>query len=337
MTQQRGMALVLVLWVISLLTIMAGSFTLSMRREASITAGIKNNTQAMAVAESGIAMAELMLLNPDQNQRWRTDGSIYEIITTDAKVRVRLLSETGKIDINKADQVLLEALMTYVPSNSEQRSKLVGAILDWRDADDLVHSEGAEKQEYKEAGLSYEPRNKPFQTLEELQLVLGMNEAAFLQIEPLITVYSGQPKVSVQQATKEVLQILPDLDTSLIDAYMTARLDSAINNLPAPSFPSSLELGITNAQPNLIGQTLSSEQTNILTLVSEAVLNDESIAIISVVIKPLASLATQNTSSLQNPFQVLKWQQLTTNNRSLFVDAMSKLLVKQYAEPELNN
>ena len=336
MTQQRGMALVLVLWVISLLTIMAGSFALSMRREASITAGIKNNAQAMAVAESGIAMAELMLLNPDQNQRWRADGSIYEIITTDAKVRVRLLSETGKIDINKAEQVLLEALMNTIPSTVEQRSKLVGAILDWRDADDLVHSDGAEKNEYKAAGLSYQPRNKPFQTLEELQLVLGMNEAVFSQLEPLLTIYSEQSKVSVQQATKEVLQILPDLEASLIDTFMTARLDSAINNLPAPPFPSSLELGITNAPPTLIGQTPTSEQTNILTLVSEAVLNDESIAIISVVIKPLASLTTQNTSSLQNPFQVLKWQQLTTN-RSLFVDAMSKLLVKQYAEPELNN
>ncbi len=337
MTQQRGMALVLVLWVISLLTIMAGSFALSMRREASITAGIKNNAQAMAVAESGIAIAELMLLNPNLNQRWRADGSIYEIITTDAKVRVRLLSETGKIDINKAEQVLLEALMNTIPSTTEQRSKLVGAILDWRDADDLVHSDGAEKNEYKAAGLNYQPRNKPFQTLEELQLVLGMNEAVFSQIEPLITIYSEQSKVSVQQATKEVLQILPDLEASLIDTYMTARLDSAINNLPAPSFPSSLELGITNAQPTLIGQPPTSEQTNILTLVSEAVLNDESIAIISVVIKPLASLATQSITSLQNPFQVLKWQQLTTNNRSLFVDAMSKLLVKQYAEPELNN
>ena len=36
--RQKGLALVLVLWVLSLLTIMAGSFALSMRREASIIA-----------------------------------------------------------------------------------------------------------------------------------------------------------------------------------------------------------------------------------------------------------------------------------------------------------
>jgi hypothetical protein len=45
----------------------------------------------------------------------------------------------------------------------------------------------------------------------------------------------------------------------------------------------------------------------------------------------------QNTKALQSPFQVLKWQQVTTYNTSLFVDAMSDLLIKKYAEPELNN
>ena len=325
------MALVLVLWVISLLTIMAGSFALSMRREASITAGIINNAQAIAVAESGIAMAELMLLNPDQNQRWRADGSVYEIITNDAKVRVRLTSETGKVDINKADQVLLEALMANVPSAAEQKLKLVGAIIDWRDVDDLVHSDGAEKNEYKAAGLSYQPRNKPFQTLEELQLVFGINEVVFLQLEPLVTIYSGQSTVSVQQATKDVLQIIPGLDVSLIDSYIKARMDSAINNLAIPSFPSNSGLTSTTGQPMALGQT------QVLSLVSEALLNDESSAIISVVIKKADPVLGQNTSSLPSPFQVLKWQQIMTHDKSLFVDAMSELLVKQYAEPELNN
>jgi len=330
-TKQRGMALVLVLWVISLLTVMAGSFALSMRRETAITMGIKNNALALAVAESGLAIAELMLLNPDQNQRWRADGSIYEIITNNANVRVRLLSEAGKVDINKADQVLLEALMTNIPSETEQKAKLVGAIIDWRDADDLVHSDGAEKNEYKQAGLSYQPSNKPFQNLEELQLVLGMNEAIFLQLEPLITVYSGQATVSVQQAAKEVLQFIPGLDTGLIDTYMTARMESAINNLAMPPYPASTGVANIEAQPVVFGQA------NVLTLVSEAQLEDGSSAIISVLIKQADPLTAQNTTVLQSPFQVLKWQQITTNDQSLFVDAMSDLLIKKYAEPELNN
>ena len=331
MSKQSGLALVMVLWILSLLTIMAGSFALNMRREASITADTKNNAQALAVAESGIAMAEMMLLNPDQNKRWRSDGSIYEINADTTKVRVRVLSEAGKIDINKADQVLLQALLANVPEDENMKLKLVDAILDWRDDDDLVHSNGAEKKEYKDAGLSYPPRNKPFQSIEELQLVLGINEAIYLQLEPLITVYSGQPTVTLEQAAIEVLQIIPGLDTSLIDSYMAARLDSAINNLPIPPPPSSTD------QTTTVRQVVTPGQTNVLTLVSEAWLDNESSATITVTIKPFNPIAAHNNQSLHSPFQVLKWQQLTTHNKSLFVEPMSELLVKQYAEPELNN
>lgn len=318
MIRQKGLALVLVLWVLSLLTIMAGSFALGMRRETSVIEGIKNNARAMAVAESGIAMAEMMLLNPKQNERWRADGSIYEISSEDAKVRVRLLSETGKIDINNADQPLLQGLMTYAPVDEEQQTRLVSTILDWRDKDDLVHIGGAEKKEYRDAGLNYQPRNGPFQTIEELQLVLGMDDSVFMWIEPLVTVYSGQQQVTVQQATKEVLQVLPGLDKDLVDSYIAARLESAINDQPVPPFPSS------SVQNNADGQNI------VLTVVSEALLDDESSAVISAVIK-------QSDENLTTPFQVLNWQHVTANNASLFTDTMNELLVKQYAEPELNN
>lgn len=321
MIRQKGLALVLVLWVLSLLTIMAGSFALSMRREASIVAGISNDAQALAVAESGIAMAEMMLLNPNPDKRWRADGGIYQINAADAKVRVRLLSETGKIDVNKADQTLLQGLMAQTPVDEEQQSKIVNAILDWRDKDDLVHINGAEKKEYQEAGLSYQPQNKPFQSIEELQLVLGMNAAVFEWIEALVTVYSGQQQVTASMATKEVLQVIPGLDKDQIDTYIAARLESAVNDLPAPPFPSNS------------GQNNAAGQNNVLTVVSQALLDDGSSAVISAVVKQSGEVETP----LHTPFQVLKWQYATVQNASLFTDAMSGLLVKQYAEPELNN
>ena len=78
-SSQSGFALVLVMWVLSLLTIMAGSFALTMRRESTIVAGIKDNAGAVAAAEAGIAYAEMMLLNTDQNKRWRADGNLYQV------------------------------------------------------------------------------------------------------------------------------------------------------------------------------------------------------------------------------------------------------------------
>jgi general secretion pathway protein K len=312
------MALVLVLWVLSILIIMAGSFALSMRRESSIVAVIKNNAQAMAIAESGIALAETMLLNPDPNKAWRAEGNIYEINASDATIRVRLFSEVGKIDINKADQTLLQNLMTFAPVDTDHQSKLVNAILDWRDADDLVHIEGAEKEEYLEAGLNYQPSNKPFESTEELQLILGMNKSVLSWLEPLVTVYSKQPQVTMTLASREVLQVIPGLDAGLLDSYIFMRLENAKNDLPAPTFPVSKR------------ENDSEDAKDVLTLVSEALIDDGSRASLSVVIK-------KSDNGGKTPFQILKWQPVTANIKSLFTDAMSEQVVKKYAEPELNN
>ena len=312
------MALVLVLWVLSILIIMAGSFALSMRRESSIVAVIKNNAQAMAIAESGIALAETMLLNPNPNKAWRAEGNIYEINASDATIRIRIFSEVGKIDINKADQTLLQNLMTFAPVDTDHQSKLVNAILDWRDADDLVHIDGAEKEEYQQAGLNYQPSNKPFESTEELQLILGMNKSVLSWLEPLVTVYSKQPQVTMTLASREVLQVIPGVDAGLLDSYIFMRLENAKNDLPAPTFPVSKR------------ENDSADAKDVLTLVSEALKVDGSRASLSVVIK-------KSDNGGKTPFQILKWQPVTANIKSLFTDAMSELVVKKYAEPELNN
>jgi general secretion pathway protein K len=316
--KQKGMALVLVLWVLSILIIMAGSFALSMRRESSIVAVIKNNARAMAIAESGIALAETMLLNPDPNKAWRAEGNIYEINASDATIRVRLFSEVGKIDINKANQSVLQSLMTFAPVNTDQQNKLANAILDWRDADDLVHIDGAEKEEYQQAGLNYQPSNKPFESTEELQLILGMNKSVLSWLEPLVTVYSKQPQVTMTLASREVLQVIPGLDAGLLDSYIFMRLENAKNDLPAPTFP------VSKRENN------SADAKDVLTLVSEALKDDGSRASLSVVIK-------KSDNGGKTPFQILKWQPVTANIKSLFTDAMSEQVVKKYAEPELNN
>lgn len=321
MNRQNGLALVLVLWVLSLLTIMAGSFALSMRREVSIISGITHNAQALAVAQSGIAMAEMMLLNPEQSQRWRTDGSVYQIDYTSSEqaiaVRIQMQSEAGKIDLNFADQIMLQALMSHAPVELELQTKIVNGIQDWRDEDDLVRIDGAEKNEYRDAGLSYRPRNQPFQSIEELQLVLGMDEKVFNWIEPLITIYSGQAQINLQSASKEVLQVIPGLDTILVDEFLAARLDSAKNDLPMPAFPSST------------GRSLVGGQADPIAILAEAWMEDGSNAQIRVVIK--------QSDDERTPFQVLKWQSNPASGASLFSEAMNELIVAQYAEPEFDN
>jgi general secretion pathway protein K len=310
----KGFALVLVLWVLSLLMIMAASFSLTMRRETGVIAGVTSGAQALAAAESGVAMAAMMLMNPDQNKRWHTDGNIYQIQFLDALVRIRLEGETGKIDLNKADQVQLQQLIAQLPIDREKQTALVSAIMDWRDQDDLVNIGGAEKNEYKEAGKLYQPRNKPFQTLEELQMVLGMDESILKQLEPLVTIYSGRSKVDFSQATKEVMLTL-GVDAALVDQCIELRRQSAITR--------------TQMLPVNLGPEFNcgSGQSNVIEIIAESRLENGSGAMIKTIVT--------NKQSVDGglPYQILSWKREERADTSLFSEDKDSLLVTPDAEP----
>lgn len=313
--KQSGFAMVIVIWVLTLLIIMAGSFALTMRRETTVISAVKDNAIAQAIAETGITMAQQMLFLADENKRWRADGSLYQLRYLDADIRVRLFSEQGKVDINKADEVMLTTLISSVSVDLDKQQQLVSAIIDWRDQDDLIHLNGAEKDQYEEAGLSYQPANNDFQLIDELQMVLGMTAEIYQQLKPLITVYSKQANVNLEVASKEVIQAIGSLDPVVMDEYLQRRIENNLAQLPAPAFP------LTEA--GNIKQ--STEGDAVYTIVSQAKLNDM-ITGIKVTLKK-----STNTEG-GNPFQILNWQQ-TDLKHSLFEDDMTQLLVTQ-DEPE---
>jgi general secretion pathway protein K len=204
---ERGIVLVLVLWILVLLTVLAASFVSSSNSEGLQARYLMNTTRARYAAEAGLHRAVYELKNPIQDTRWRADGRPYEIEFEDAKVTIEIIDESGKIDLNNADPALLTALFTSVGVQDLDAKKLAGAVIDWRDFDDVPQQPGAEKSDYKGAGLNYGPTNKSFQTVSELQQVIGMNYEIYQKLEEAVTINSfGQPNPAFAQA--EVLRAL---------------------------------------------------------------------------------------------------------------------------------
>ena len=190
MIRHQGVALVMVLWVTVLLTIMAGSFTLTVHRESALISNIKANSQADALAEAGIYYAMMILLINDSEKQWKSNGLIYEFPLDEAIIRVQIFEETGKIDLNYADQTMLIKLFQSLELDQKTAEHLTDAVMDWHDKDDMQHENGAEKSTYEKDGLNYGPSNGAFKTVEELQLVLGMNAQIYKMLESMVTVYS---------------------------------------------------------------------------------------------------------------------------------------------------
>jgi general secretion pathway protein K len=238
LSSQRGVALVLVLWVSILLTVIASSFIAERRSEMLIVRNSISMARAAAAADAGVQRGLLDAFRNDNSPDvWRRDGQSHDWTFDGVPVRVEMRDESAKIDINTASDALLRGLFLSVGVPEEEVVKILDAILDWRDPDTLKRPNGAEEDDYRAAGLSYRPANAPFQAIEEIQLVLGMRPDIYRRIAPMITVFSRQTGVNAPFATREVLLAIPGVTPEIVDEYIQRRADALAAGQPAPLFP----------------------------------------------------------------------------------------------------
>lgn len=235
--RQRGVALVLVIWLATLLTVVAMSFAFSARTDALVVHNSVSMARAEAAADAGVTRAVWESYRIDNSpEQWRRDGAPHEMAFDDAVVRVEMRDESARIDINTASDGLLRGLLVSVGLADEEATRLVDAIADWRDPDSLKRVQGAEESDYQAAGLPYRPANAPFQAIEELQLVLGMRPDIYRRIAPLITVYSRQVGVATPAATREVLLAIPGVTPAQVDAFIARREEARAAGQQPPVF-----------------------------------------------------------------------------------------------------
>ncbi len=212
--QQRGIALVLVLWIIALLTIMALGLTSTQRTESALARNQIDAARFRAQAESALALTALNLLSTPLEAAppeavWLPNGVPHTLVLDAVTLTVTLTNETSRIDLNAATQEELKTLIELAQGeagfDASQRDALADAILDWRDPDDLRRLNGAEDGDYADAGLPYGARDGPFASVEELRQVLGMTRDLYHRLAPHLTVYNDTGEVEQRFASPQVL------------------------------------------------------------------------------------------------------------------------------------
>lgn len=221
--RQRGIALMLVLWVLSVLTIMAGGFALSTRRALDQSQTALSLSEGLALADGGINYAMFMLSHPDAKQRWQSDGRPYVVRLPSGEVRVRIVDESGRLDLNVAQEATLRAFLTRALGDQELATRLTDAILDWRDQDSLKRLHGAEIEGYRAAGRSPRPQNRPFVVPEELAGVLGVTPQIAARLSPLFTIWSGQDGFNPYKASEDMLRVVFAEDQNQIAQLLQLR------------------------------------------------------------------------------------------------------------------
>ena len=220
---ERGVALILVLWLLALLAVLAMGFASNARTELSIARNQLENARARAVADAGVSLAIVQMTQVAPPLRWVADGREHIFVYGPDQIRVSVQDEGGKIDINTAPDDLLYGLFRAIGLDSSHATRLVDVIGDWKDPDELRRPSGAEAADYRAAGLSFAPRNGPFLAIDELRLVLGMTPEIFGRIRPFVTVYSRSGRINPLTAPAEVIRSLPGITPEQADSYVAIR------------------------------------------------------------------------------------------------------------------
>ena len=224
----RGFALVIVLWAGLLLSVVAASFAFSMRVETRLASNLLERTQAQAIADAGIYRGVTALLANASGPLWVTDGRAYELPFGVGKMRIRLLSENGKVDLNGAPEALIRGLLRSLAESGElpdadRAADIAAAILDWRDPDQRVRPGGAEDGNYRAANRPFGARDGAFLSVAELNQVLGVDAETYARLAPWVTVHSWAPQVDPMTAPRTVLLAVPGLDAGVVDGFLAAR------------------------------------------------------------------------------------------------------------------
>jgi general secretion pathway protein K len=211
----RGIAFIVVIWVMVLLAVLLSGFVVVARTEALQSRFLFDSAQARYAAEAGISRATWELRNTDPLTMWVPDGRQYEFEFEGAKVQIEVQDESGKIDINASGLNTLTMMFKAAGVEQFEADKLAAAVVDWRDVDDLLTLNGAEDNDYESAGLPYGAADAPFTTIGELQQVLGMDYELYAKLQNEITIYGGLDRPNAAFASELGLQTIEGIDPAM--------------------------------------------------------------------------------------------------------------------------
>jgi general secretion pathway protein K len=207
--RNRGAALLLVLWMLVLLTGLVVVFASTARTESLQGRYLARSTAARYLAEAGVEIAALRLSSGDPSKSWLPDGRPYEFTFEGAQIEVRVRDESGRVDLNAAAPELLAELVKAVGGDPVKAPAIGAAIQDFRDGDNLLSpGGGAEDGEYAAAGLPYGAKDRAFESVTELQQVLGVDGELYRKLAPHVTINTGLARPEAVYASEEVLRAM---------------------------------------------------------------------------------------------------------------------------------
>ncbi len=253
---QQGIALIIVMISIMVLTVLAAGFAYSMKVETKLARNANSEAELEWLGRSGVEYARWVLANSmlDPSQPWDsldqpwatgsgwlgpTNSPIAEVQNPFTLGRGtatwKIVDLERKFNINAPEPVLQQVLpqaLTLMGDSPGDATAIVNSILDWIDTDEQPHVEGAETEYYQTLTPPYGAKNGPLDDISELLLIKGMTPEIYYGMSAT----NYQPSYYSQQRTRFGQQAAPmpaatvgmtDLFTPLSDGKVNINTASA--------------------------------------------------------------------------------------------------------------
>lgn len=248
---ERGIALVIVLWVGLLVAAIAGAFILDTRTSARLTRNFLDNAEARALADGGVHLAVFELARSDAETRWRRDGRLYQRVVPGGTLEIAVEDEAGKIDLNKASEELLEGLFRSAGIDGNRTSTLVEAIDKIRKGKKLrrrpfpssgtrsgenssaPEAAGRSRQNNSRSGRNRRSSTRrgsiAFHSVDSLGQIPGITAELHALLRPALTVF-GSNKLNYLVSPREALLAIPGVTVEAVDTFLLARSGNEAND-----------------------------------------------------------------------------------------------------------
>jgi DNA uptake protein ComE-like DNA-binding protein len=183
---ERGIALISVLWVLLLLSGLAGTAAFMARTNAALTHKMGEFAQAEATADAAVVNAIGMLSDEKSSRHPPIDGRAQTIEFQGVPVTVSISNEAGRIDVNTADDDLI---LAFLHSQGVPDDRAIVMLSDLR------------KYQHVENGAA--PVGT-LRTVEELKKISSWSGQDLDCWTDALTIYTGLPNVSSSEAVRQV-------------------------------------------------------------------------------------------------------------------------------------
>ena len=232
---RQGVALILVLWIIMVLSLLISGFAFTMHVETQVAGFSRKELKAEMLARSGIEVARMQLLLHDKSptdagfdalsQEWVTNQELYvDHELGEGKFNVVVTDEERKLPVNNLTAVQWHKLLDLLGVDPLDADVIVDSTLDWIDPNDLHRLNGADNSYYGNLIPPYRKKGGPMDRIEEMLMIRGVTKELFDGVpagdkdspghpglKDLLTTFSAG-QVNVNTASTEVLQALLNID-----------------------------------------------------------------------------------------------------------------------------